>query len=595
MRIRIATLNIATSDDVHTAHYLFLTIGNTTACHSIHDIEHIGLNEAPSWGHWDGAPSALRVSIEEGHTIEYAINRYVDFDFSSERKRDMTVRDVTAEEHKWFMTYGYAVHIGRLFSRIKDRCFGGLKRELADRLHRMRSERYVVQIEGGTPSTPTLRYRGRAVYHRRDYLSARKFCKTMGALARQAIRDDSASDFDMAFMDAYDHGNALHQRVFESIFSVFESKAVTTELEQGHCDHIDWADEMTEVYTCGNNRNYCSECRSNEDVLVYTDDTNEYMRRDDAYYDDNRGVWLSEEPESDDPDDNDSNADSLMSYRTDVLDHLSKDESFESSPFGDFHMGVELELVTRDSVNNAVEDIRSHLGEDYCICKTDGSLPGGGLEIVTAPRALTEHIMTFKNWTIDSDYYAWNGGKCGMHIHMDSRAFTKLTLGKFIMFINADSNADFIRKLAGRHPLRDEQARSYCAAEHQPAMENASKALKGKSLSRYYMVNTTCLRPSEASRLGVQYVGERSFNTIELRVFRASLKKARLLAQIEFTHAAVMFCRVASMRDLNEQGFLTWLKSTDNRYPHLADWYGIRRRAGAKNAAPVAATTADSE
>ena len=32
MRIRIATLNIATSDDVHTAHYLFLTIGNTTAC-----------------------------------------------------------------------------------------------------------------------------------------------------------------------------------------------------------------------------------------------------------------------------------------------------------------------------------------------------------------------------------------------------------------------------------------------------------------------------------------------------------------------------------------------------------------------------------
>jgi glutathione S-transferase len=114
-------------------------------------------------------------------------------------------------------------------------------------------------------------------------------------------------------------------------------------------------------------------------------------------------------------------------------------------------------------------------------------------------------------------------------------------------------------------------------------------------MSRYYMVNTTCLRPSEADRLGVHHVGERNFNTIELRVFRASLKKARLLAQIEFTHAAVMFCRVASMRDLNEQGFLTWLKSTDNRYPHLADWYGIRRRAGAKNAAPVAATTADAE
>ena len=284
------------------------------------------------------------------------------------------------------------------------------------------------------------------MYNRNAYLSARKFCKTMGALARQAIRDDSASDFDMAFMDAYDHGNLLHQRVFESIFSVFESKAVTTQLEQGHCDHIDWADEMTEVYTYGNHRNYCTACRENEDVLVYTDDTNEYMRRDDAYYDDNRHVWVSEEPESDDPDDNDEDTSALMSYRANVLDHLSKDESFESSPFGDFHMGVELELVTRGFVNDAVENIRSHLGEDYCICKTDGSLPGGGLEIVTAPRALTEHIETFKNWTIDSDYYAWNGGRCGMHIHMDSRAFTKLTLGKFIMFVNADSNADFIRK-----------------------------------------------------------------------------------------------------------------------------------------------------
>lgn len=595
MRIRIATLNIAMVDDVHTAHYLFLTIGNTTACHSIHAIEHIGVNEPASWGHWDGAPSVLRVLIEEGHDIEHAINKYADFDFSPERKREVTVRDVTAEEHKWFMTYGYGEHIGRLFSRMKDRCFGGLKREIADRLHRIRGERYSVQIAGDTPSTPTLRYRGRAVYYRSSYLIARKFCKKMGALARQAIKDGDASDFDMEFMDAYEHGNALHQRVFESIFRVFKYKDISTQLEQGHCGHVDWEGEMTEVYTRGDYRNYCTACREDEDVLVYTDDTNEWMRREDAYYDDGIGAWVSEEPESDDPDDNDEDTSALMSYRTNVLDHLSKDGSFMSSPFGDFHMGIELELVTRGSVNDAVEDVRDQLGENYCICKTDGSLPSGGLEVVTAPRSLIEHIKTFKDWTINSDYYAWNGGRCGMHVHMDSRAFTKLTLGKFIMFINAESNADFIRRLAGRHPLRDEQARSYCAAEHQSNVQNASKALKGKSMNRYYMVNTTCLRPSEADRLGVNHVGERSFNTIELRVFRASLKKARLLAQIEFTHAAVMFCRVASMRDLNEQGFLKWLKSTDNRYPHLSDWYGIRRRAGARNAAPVAATTADSE
>lgn len=594
MRIRIATLNIAMVDDVHTTHFLFLTIGNTTACHTINAIEHIGVNEAASWGHWDGAPSLVRMLIDEGHDIEHAINKYVDFEFSIGSKREVTVRDVTAEEHKWFMTYGYGEHIGRLFSRMKDRCFGGLKREIADRLHAVLSDRYA-RLVGSPPATPALRYRGKPVYNYQGYLGARNFCERMGALARWAIKCDDASAFDTEFMNAYDHGNALHERVFDSIYQAFDSNSVITRLEQGYCNHVDWADSMTEVYAHGGHRNYCTACRDDEDVLVYTDDTNEYIRREDAYYDDYNEVWLSEEPESDDPEDNESDTDSLMSYRTNVLDHLSKDESFRSSPFGDFHMGIELELVTRGSVNDAVEDVRDQLGENYCICKTDGSLPSGGLEIVTAPRSLIEHIKTFKDWTIHSDYYAWNGGRCGMHVHMDSRAFTKLTLGKFIMFINAESNADFIRRLAGRHPMRDEQARSYCAAEHQPAMENPSKALKGKSMNRYYMVNTTCLRPSEADRLGVQHVGERSFNTIELRVFRASLKKARLLAQIEFTHAAVMFCRIASMRDLNEQGFLKWLKSTDNRYPHLSDWYGIRRRAGARNAAPVAATTADSE
>jgi hypothetical protein len=166
-------------------------------------------------------------------------------------------------------------------------------------------------------------------------------------------------------------------------------------------------------------------------------------------------------------------------------------------------------------------------------------------------------------------------------------------LGKFIVFINDVKNADFIRKIAGRHPHIDHQAQTYCAAEGQEVIENPAKALKGKSGNRYYMVNTTCLRRPEADRLGVRYVGERNFNTIELRIFRATLKKERLLAQIEFTHAVVMFCRVASMRDLNGVSFIKWLKTTDNRYPHLSDWYGIRRRVGAKNAAPAESLCVD--
>lgn len=593
MKLSIATLNVANRDgDILTRNFFFVSLVNSRTGHTIHNLDHIGLNVAPSYNDWDRLPSTLRTLIDIHSDIATAIDTYVTLDTSADRFREISVRDVTGDELTWFMTYGYGAHTGRMFANLLDSHLFNNKRSIGYRIHRARLDRHE-ELVGNRRVKPSVEYKGLQINFASSFASHKATCKMMGEAIRQAIKDDDASDFESSFMDMYIHGNSLHERIFDRANELFNDKGISTNLSKGYCDHVEYADEMTEVYVRGNPREYCQACRENEDVLVYAQDTEEYILREDAYYDDNNDEWLSEEPDSDDPDDNDEDTDSLMSYRTNVLDHLEKDNSFFSSPFGEFHMGVELELITRDSVNDAVDDIRLALGNGYCICKTDGSLPSGGLEIVTAPRGLIEHIEKFKGWNISSDYYAWNGGKCGMHVHMDSKAFTKLTLGKFIMFINADSNADFIRKLAGRHALRDEQARSYCAVEGQEAMANASKALKGKSTSRYYMVNTTCLRRMEADRLGVQFVGERDFNTIELRIFRASLKKSRLLAQIEFTHAAVMFCRVASMRDLNQQGFLSWLKSTDNRYPHLADWYGIRRRVGAKNAAPAESTCDD--
>lgn len=596
MKLHIAKLTINfNSGDTISKDFFFVTLGTKRAGQIIYRLQEIGTEAGRQRSHddWDSLPSTLRYFINESQfDIKGAINQYVDMDYGLDKQRIVEVREVVGDELTWFMTYGYGVHTGRVFTHGIIDSFYNHKRTVAYRVHNALRERYDRLTSLGSSSLfpdPVIHYKGMELSYAHAYRSHHAFCKRIGALVSQAIKDNDASDFEHEFMGTYNPRNSLHNRMFNAIEDVLIRNGIDRELVTGWCDHVEWRDELTEVDVHGRTRYYCTHCRDNDDVLVYTDDTNEYIRREDAYWDDYNDVWLADEPERDsDPDDNDEDTSSLMSYRTNVLDHLEMDESFVSSPFGEFHMGIELEMVTRGSVNDAVENVRAYLGEDYCICKTDGSLPSGGLEIVTAPRSLAEHITKFKDWTIDSDYYAWNGGRCGMHIHMDSHAFTKLTLGKFIMFINTDSNADFIRKLAGRHPLRDDQARSYCASEHQPALDNPSKALKGKSPNRYYMVNTTCLCMSEANRLGVQYVNERSFNTIELRIFRASLKKSRLLAQIEFTHAAVMFCRVASMRDLNEQGFLTWLKSTDNRYPHLADWYGIRRRVGAPSSAPVA-------
>jgi len=367
------------------------------------------------------------------------------------------------------------------------------------------------------------------------------------------------------------------------------------EIVKCECGHLE---EQSDTHTVRNDT-WCSNC-FNEDA-VHVEDQDEYWPRNDAYYHEGADLYYSYEDRSndDDDDDDDDNGEphDLMGYSTNVLRHIAADKSIQSSKFGNFTMGVELEMCagSRSSVDDAVADVRTRLGEDYIICKSDGSLPSDGFEIVTAPRGLEEHIRRFKAWDVRPTYRAWNAKQCGLHVHVDSRAFTPMTLGKFLMFINADGNADFIRSLAGRHPKMDDQARNYCAAEDQDVITDPLKAVKGKGANRYRMVNVTNMDLGELTRLGLNWrqydTSGRKFNTVELRIFRASLKKERLLAQIEFAHAAVMFVRAASYRDLTEGAFKGWLAKSHVLYPHLAAWYEVvpKKKANPNVAAVVAA------
>ena len=505
------------------------------------------------------------------------------------------IQEVTGDMRKWFLTWGLNDLVARVLASF------GMDYDKRTRLEQVTNsmrDRYHTLLAGHPTSNPLATRKGIHYRHPSNFSFAKKFCKDMAELIAESIKNNEDL-FSGEFMPDYDQ-STLHNRIAQGAHDALVSAGVSFEVRLQHCGHWEYPYNTSEVNIGrGRTRDYCQQCVEDDEIVIETYDTGILMLRDQAHWCERQEEWFESEPEYPYDDDGDYDSDRssdtgrLMSYSTNVLDILDKDASFTSSPFGEFHMGVELELVTNGSVSAAVDDLRNKLGEDYIICKSDGSLPDGGVEIVTAPRKLTDHITRFSAWEIDSNYRAWNTGKCGMHVHVDSRAFTRLTLGKFIVLINDSKNAEFIRKIAGRHPHIDTQAQTYCAAEGQQSIENPSKALKGKSSNRYHMVNTTCLRGAEADRLGVRHVGERNFNTIELRVFRASLKKDRLLAQIEFTHACIMFCRVASMRDLNGIEFLKWLKSTDNRYPHLADWYGIRRRVGAKNSAPAENACAD--
>jgi len=427
------------------------------------------------------------------------------------------------------------------------------------------------------------------------YKQAKEENAELAKLVRHTLNTDDSSELCDFFLE---HEDNISHSTFRNIANMLDYKAISFDVRITDCDHFELDDEIRHLGRRGDT-SVCRACFENE---VEHCENGDYYDYRDNLYEHNDGYYYSYEEEDDDDYDGDSDSneehpDQLMSYSTNVLNILEPDHSIISSIHGDFRMGVELEFVGRgysyNEINASVADVRNQLGESYCVCKSDGSLPQGGIEIVTAPRGLAEHIKRFKAWDIHSSYRAWDTGRCGMHIHIHTKAFTALTLGKFIMLVNAETNADFIRKIAGRHPLRDTQARDYCASESQDILDNPNTALKGKASSRYRMVNCENMTRSERNRLGLQCEIHKPYDTVELRIFKASLKKERLLAQIEFTHALVMFCRVASWKDLTGESFKKWLKTTRNAYPHLADWYGIRRRAGAKNSAPTEGTCTD--
>ena len=558
----LAVGRVASDIDLTVA-FVFLQAFGVIQGHQMSNAGHtlIGTDTVPDHHNYDSMPYSLR-NYGDLETLQRKIKEWADdrWGDSGEGYRTITCdfREVTEAEHKWFMTKGLYTYTTQLLQDIAHRVDHSRGVRINALAESMRSRVLMPANTMRRNGYPKAYYKG-APRGADSFRTARDFCKMMGQMIREAIHLNDSTHCEDVFMDNYNMDSALHHDVFNRMYEVMSNNGMSLHNEVMYCEHIDSTGNSGRVRVNGRMRHYCSSCMEDDD-----DGDGDY-----------------------DPDDNSRNTDRLMSYSTNVLDHLAFDTSFTSAPFGNFLLGVEFELVTRGDMSDSVDDVRRQLGHDYCVCKSDGSLPDNGLEIVTAPRGLDEHIKRFSEWNISSDYSAWKNGCCGMHVHIDSRAFTSLTLGKFIMLINTEANAEFIRKIAGRHPLMDSQARSYCRTETQTELTNPSKALKGKSNDRYTMVNIANLKRAEAKRLGVPTYDSGRYNTVELRIYRASLKKERLLAQLEFTHAAVMFCRVASMRDLDGVSFLKWLKTTDNRYPHLADWYGVRRRPTAKNAEPA--------
>lgn len=326
-------------------------------------------------------------------------------------------------------------------------------------------------------------------------------------------------------------------------------------------------------------------CPSCADSYYMAEDDGEYHHEDDLYWSDRREAYFTYDYDAEQDDDDDD--DCLYDWGADATRTLAKPE-IASSSTGDFTIGMEFECETDDGYDRTA--LARHVHSSLlpkAMCKADGSLDDAtGIEVVFAPMTLESTKKAWRSVEFPSGTTAWNNGNCGMHVHIDSRAFTKLTLAKFMAFWNAKCNAQLIRKVAGRHPSTDGQAESYAATVD---MDTSSivRAMKSSRIgsSRYRCVNVTPLGRAECERLGVNTGdGHHScYNTVELRIFRASLKAARTLAQLEMAHATVEFARAGSCSGMTAEAFTEWLRRYGQRYPALRAFLGIARASKLRN------------
>lgn len=218
------------------------------------------------------------------------------------------------------------------------------------------------------------------------------------------------------------------------------------------------------------------------------------------------------------------------------------------SPF--LYLGVELEVemagsqrtVSRDTAARALK--RAH--GDKVILKHDGSL-SYGFEIVSGPFSLEHHQAIWGQICRDATRAgcrSWNHQTTGLHVHLSRAWFDTETLARFVTFINSDDTRQAIVQLAGRESPR-------YAALIKKTLANALD-----SQDRYEAVNLC------------------NHSTVEVRIFKGTLKASHVLADIEFCHAAAYWAKQVDNEHAESwRNFLIYCQAHAAQYPHLLDFY----------------------
>lgn len=197
---------------------------------------------------------------------------------------------------------------------------------------------------------------------------------------------------------------------------------------------------------------------------------------------------------------------------------LSSAAALREVPF----MGFELEVEIGEC-RNSTSDVLTRLDEAFdgnAYYKHDGSL-SNGFEIVTHPMTLAAHHKLI-DWSFcqsltSMGVRSWQPGTCGLHVHISRSSFRSLTHLALFQFLILHNETQF-QYFAGRSSSE--------WAKFDGVSKNVIPEMKGKpyyNRGRYEAVNVT------------------NSSTVEIRIFRGSLKPERVKMALELVNACWLY------------------------------------------------------
>lgn len=235
---------------------------------------------------------------------------------------------------------------------------------------------------------------------------------------------------------------------------------------------------------------------------------------------------------------------------------------------GNRFFGCELEIdgagKDEDNAQELCEAVNMHAENIYI--KTDSSL-NDGMEIVTHPMTLEYHMKNMP-WSdvcriaLHMGYRSHNTSTCGLHIHINRTAFGETIeeqeecIARVLYFF--ESNWNELLKFSRRteNQLNHWAKRYGWQYEPKAILDDAKKCYSG----RYVCVNIT------------------NYSTIEIRIFRGTLKFNTIHASIQLADAICDTAIFMSDSEIKNLAWSTFVSELDKeKYPELIRYLKERR------------------